>query len=54
MERARNLPKVTQLESMAEPKLTLRAPPITTEEHYLYLYPPLESGLCGPSTDARP
>lgn len=30
MERTRNLPKVTQLESMSEPRLTLRVPPITT------------------------
>lgn len=39
MERAWNLSKVTQLESMAEPRLILRAPPIATVRHCLYLYP---------------
>lgn len=38
MERAWNLSKVTQLESMAEP-LILRAPPIATVGHCPYLYP---------------
>lgn len=55
MERTRNLPKVTQLESMSEPRLTLRVPPITTVGTASIPYPPpQECGLCGPSIDTDP